>query len=204
MKMLSETTYGSTPAAVYLARTLNTLGNKTLMRNVGKRIVSSNKAVADLVRSYELCFLTAKTLANCLRLMREEISIAEIPEDKSPEKLVEQLTRNIQIGVIKQGIRLSTLARKAERVMESPISRCNFSKCTAENVIEFWFKDSNSNKIYPAGSAFIEKDKHGTIIGNNNYPSVFQIKDVNDITPELLMRRSNKRCARLNKPHMTT
>lgn len=192
--MIDQNTFGKTPAAKYLARELSRPGNDVLIKSVTRRIVSTNTAVNDLVNAYENEQLTAKTLANCLRLMREEVS------KENSVNIIDQLRQNVQIGLIKRGIRQSTIARKAERVMVSPETRSIFSSpqfCTGENepyAVYYVFKDKPSGHVYYAGLK--------TIPDGVSYTYRVYADLVNDVTPEILMERSNKRCLRQGKPHM--
>lgn len=198
MTNMNEKTFGSTPAAMYLARTLNELGNESLKRSVGRRITSTTSAVNDLVGSYERGFLPAKTVANCLRLMREEVtkdedSVFWMDLDLRSKKqslyhLVDKLRRNVQIGAIKRGIRLCQIARKAEHVMKSPYGL--FDDGTK------YFQDIQSGRVFEAGKIFEYMGFDITAVKK------FNRDEVSDVTPELLVERSNKRCKRLGKPHM--
>lgn len=194
--MIDQNTFGKTPAAKYLARELSRPGNDVLIKSVTRRIVSTNTAVNDLVSAYECERLSAKTLANCLRLMREEIA------KENSVNIIDQLRQNVQIGLIKRGIRQSTIARKAERVMVSPETRSIFSApqfCTGENkpyAVHYEFKDKTSGHIYGAGLKTIPD-------GISHVYRVYA-DSVKDVSPEILMERSNRRCARQGKPHMST
>lgn len=193
--MIDQNTFGKTPAAKYLARELSRPGNDVLVKSVTRRIVSTNTAVNDLVSAYESEVLTAKTLANCLRLMREEVA------KENSVNIIDQLRQNVQIGLIKRGIRQSTIARKAERVMVSPQTRSCFSELEFTSsseipyAIHYAFKDSASGHIYFAGLKTIPEGEVRTHSLHSN--------DVVDVTPEILMERSNRRCLRQGKPHMS-
>jgi len=189
---MNEKTFGSTPAAMYLARVLNELGDESLNRSVGRRITNTTNAVNDLVYSYSIGFLPSKTVANCLRLMREEI-VNEISYEvnyeyntRSSRVLVDKLRRNVQIGAIKRGIRLCQVARKAEKVMTRP----------AYFDGSLFFRDKPSGKVFEGGRVIQSDDKEIRIV------RTFGIGEVSDVTPELLVERSNKRCKRLGKAHM--
>lgn len=193
--MIDQNTFGKTPAAKYLARELSRPGNDILVKSVTRRIVSTNTAVNDLVSAYESDELSAKTLANCLRLMREEVA------KENSVNIIDQLRQNVQIGLIKRGIRQSTIARKAERVMVSPDTRSCFSEpqfiSGSENpyAVHYEFKDSTSGHVYAAGAKTLPEGK--------SYTYSLYSDDVIDVTPEILMERSNRRCARQGKPHMS-
>ena len=198
---LSKNTYGDSPAALYLVRVLNEYNNSAVTRSVGKRITASSKCVNELVEAYQLNAMSAKSVANCLRLMRAEVSMPCPVSAPSPDRLIDQLTRNVQIGLIKKAMRLCTIARKAERVMENPDKRSanqKFSLSTA-GVAQtlFEFKDSESGKTYTAGRALMFGTSKPCLL-----PKTFKFEDVQDVTAEILMERSDRRCKRLGKPHM--
>ena len=192
---LDEKTFGDTPAAMYLARALNELNSLNTSRSAGKRITATRRQVAELEEAYVISALSSKTIANCLRLMRLEITSQENPyTDRGNERLVEQLIRNVQIGYIKKGLRLCSVARKAERKLE--ISSYDDGIESAEDLDTLLIKlyDRQSGKYLNAG--FINK------IDGTKYTSTIFSDDVETVTPELLMARSNRRCARQGKPHM--
>jgi hypothetical protein len=192
-KTLDEFTFGATPAARYLVRELNSRGQESLNRSIGKRITTTAAMVQDLLKSYYEGTLSAKTVANTLRLMREEI-VRENNDTISDDTLLDHLRSNVQIGYIKQGIRLCTVARKAERVMQSPLKRASNTRKVG-NSVQFKFKDSNTNSEYVAGAMF-------NVNGEYHFaPKIFSTDEIADVTPEILEARSQKRCKRLNKPH---
>jgi hypothetical protein len=187
MKLLDEKTFGDTPAAMYLARVLNELGSSNLVRSAGKRITATKKQVNDLEISYIYGLMSAKTAANCFRLMRLDVTNEPSKHnffDKSKERLLEQLIRNVQIGYIKRGIRLCSVARKAERKVEVSHER------NAYTMIKLY--DQQSDKYVNAG--FVDEDGIKTFVP-------IMSDDIETITPELLHLRSNRRCIRLGKPH---
>jgi len=187
---LDEKTFGDTPAAMYLARALNELNSLNTSRSAGKRITATRSQVADLEEAYTIGVLPSKTVANCLRLMRLEITSQENPYiDHSKERLIEQLTRNVQIGYIKKGLRLCSVARKAERKLEVSTLEDGFGELT--HTVKLF--DRQSGKYINAG--IIDASGHKSKI------TVFS-DDVETVTSEVLMSRSNRRCARLGKPHM--
>ena len=193
---LDEKTFGATPAAMYLVRTLNEIDNPVLTRSTGKRVTATCSMVAELVSAYECGWISAKVLANTMRLMREEVVhdyyLAGLLEaEKTPERLVHQLQKNVRIGYIKKAIRQATVARKCETVMTAPHRKgVHFS--TVGKAKEFAYFDNQLDKHVHAGWLF--DDGHSMI-----HPI---IKDeVETITPQLLHDRSLKRCKRLGKSH---
>jgi hypothetical protein len=200
---IPETTFGNTPAAMYLARKLNEMQDVALLRSTGRRITATFHQTKQLVAAYEQGTgnggIDTKTLANCLRLMREEIT-NEIVVDKVQYKIIHQLRRNVQIGHIKRAIRLATIARKAERVMSSPDAKASDVSGKALGVmvteLSYYFTDSQSNKKYLAGVTISDEADESYVLIHK-----FKLSDVETITPELLHERSERRCIRLKKPH---
>jgi len=187
---LDEKTFGDTPAAMYLARALNELNSLNLSRSAGKRITATRKQVLDLEEAYTVGVLPSKTVANCLRLMRLEIASQENPyTDRCKERLIEQLIRNVQIGYIKKGLRLCSVARKAERKLEVASLEDGFGELSY--TVKLY--DRQSEKYVNAGVINSEGLKTKTVVFSS---------EVETVTPEVLMTRSNRRCARLGKPHM--
>lgn len=194
---LPLTTYGSTPAAQYLVRTLNSINNQRLTRSVGAAISTSNKAVNELLRAYETGSISSKTMSTCLRLLREDITNCTTNEFNDEFALVTKLRKNVQIGVIKQCLRLASVAARARQVMASPDKRSNqFTRLNDDSsayAVDYVFKNHQTNQEHIAGTRYLA-DGHtvNAIIG---------LKDIVGITPETLMERSNRRCTRLGKPH---
>jgi hypothetical protein len=195
---LDVTTYGNTPAAMYLSTLLMELGDKNYARSVGKAIATTTKSVAELVRAYETGIISPKTLANCLRLMRVEVSESEYTFSENTNalmfshtvsdmvNLISQLTRNVQIGHIKKAMRLSSIASKAERVCEQYKSHKSTPSFLHEKV--YSVVDHITGIAYDAGYDYTDNGK----------PLVnrIQMSEFVDITTEELQERSLARQAR--------
>jgi hypothetical protein len=196
---MDKNTFGRTPAAEYLVRVLNELNDQTLNRSVGKRITATNAAVAELVYAYEVGSISAKTLANTMRLMREEVTNESITDityimtmpSNSQLSLVDKLRRNVQIGYIKKAIRQATVARKCETVMTAPHRKgIHFSNVGDKQEIAYF--DTQLDKHIHAGWIFD---------GNITVTNPIYAEECESVTPELLHERSLKRCTRLGKAH---
>lgn len=203
---MDQYTFGKTPAAMYLVRFLNDIEDSILNRSISRRINSTNITVRDLINAYDCQNISSKTVANCLRLMREEI-VNDIDCNiyvGTSVSIVDQLRRNVQIGIIKCGLRLCSISNKAERVMRNPEYRSS-----EREVIEvdggfethYKFRDSQSGKLYSAGMVADIDD--GEYVGREVFITHHEQSDVDYITPELLHERSDRRCLRQGKPHMT-
>lgn len=206
-KPISEFTFGKTPAAQYLARVLNIIGDEVEIRITGKRITATTKAVNELVFAYEDERISAKTLANTLRLMREEITSEDLLYNslwhkKNGYKLVEQLRRNVQIGHIKQGIRLATVARKAQRVMVDPENRASGivkTKSGCNLSITKYMMNIGSDNVC-VGNQYEYLNESGLKFTT---PNIVRVEDIakNSVNADILHERSDRRCKRLQKPH---
>jgi hypothetical protein len=116
---MNELTFGDTPAAMYLARRCMAHRSSNLNRAVGRRITGTFEHVNDLVNAYSEGKLSAKTFANTLRLMREDVSKAETKVVGLGDFEFEfNLCKNVQIGSIKRAMSLAERARKVERKLE--------------------------------------------------------------------------------------
>lgn len=210
MKNLDLSTFGKTPAAHYLVRTLYEIGSDSLSRSVGKRITATCTMVANLVYCYERGRLDAKVLANTMRLMREEISNEgwnfehQSNAPMSKEHLVNKLRRNVQIGHIKQAIRIATIGRKCEQVMTSPDSKGHLYD-TSEYI------DTQGRKIRNEYFSYFDKQLGKTIMAglrrfeddqfNHQHALIGHTKENDFVNSDLLHERSVRRCIRLGKPH---
>lgn len=199
-------TFGKTPAAMQLVRFLNAIEDAALNLSISRRINSTNVTVRDLIAAYESQALPAKTVANCLRLLRNEIVNDVGSHSFTDDTIVDQLRRNVQIGIIKRGLRLCTISRKAEIVMQNPEVRSSEREVVEVDggfETHYKFRDSQSGKSYTAGMIFKSDgtepffDMDGEV-----FVTHYEQSNVDFITPELLHERSNRRCLRRGKPHM--
>lgn len=193
-KNLDPLTYGDTPAAMYLVRALNQVNSSHLNRSVGKRISTTATSVNELAKSYEAGFLSAKTYANTLRLMREEVSNSFIESFDIDVSLVDHLRRNVQIGAIKRGIRHAFIACKADRVMAAPERNSSFISPNGDGTNSVYFTDEQSGKLYRAGVSVIDID--GNTFNQNRKISYDATQQIDSA---LLHRRSDMRNARRKK-----
>lgn len=182
-------TYGKTPAAIYLERAIEGEPN-SVKRSVGQSISNTKRQVHELLDSFERDALTSKTVANILRLMREDVS------RNRKDTLISMLSSNVQIGHIKRAIRLMTEQRKNETMMNKP------------SVLERFSYEEYRPKNFPRGEIYVKRiTRNGEVIGecmkfDDGYVSSYAIKvDIytEDKTPEELMEKSIKRLERLGK-----
>jgi len=165
-----------------------------VLRNCGKRITATFKQVRELDLAYQEGFLTPKTLANTLRLMRLELS------SEVEDTFIDRLRRNVQIGCIKRGIRLATVGRYCERVMTKTHNMHPTSvKTKGQSTVDAYaYFDTQAQKKITAGFIVTDTvDNLKTVI-----VSKLSSEEVDMITPKLLNERSTKRCIRLNKSHI--
>lgn len=210
MKTLDLNTFGKTPAAHYLVRTLNEIGSEALARSTGKRITATCTMVANLVYCYSRGRLDAKVLANTMRLMRKEVSSEywnfeyQSNAPMSKEHLVHKLRQNIQIGHIKQAIRLATVGRKCEHVMTSPDGKgtlsdhAEYTDTQGRKIRNEYFSyfDKQLGKNVTAGIRRFEDDKF-----DRQHAFIANSKEHDDVSAQILHERSDRRCTRQGKPH---
>lgn len=190
---MDKNTFGSTPAAIYLAETLTKIGNERLSRSVSRTVNGSQTAVKQIVKAFEAGTLVADTVGNILRLMRLEVVNEPMEKEFSDLRLVQQLSKNVRIGSIKKAIRMAQRASIANRVMGRPVDdheRDDFMRYGHGITVErcFWDED----KLILAG--IIRKSLGGYV----KIPNTGMIS-YDTTTPELLMERSIARRKRLNK-----
>lgn len=177
-------TFGNSPAALYLERTLNSYGNDYVSRKVGARIHATNAQVSELWRSFLSGKLSAKTVNHVLGLMRNEIrdsvslfQSGHIQVDvKSIESLIDKLTRNVQIGTIKH-------------TLNEVAFRGKWLKTKIKDYHRHWAK---------TGEGFSERNMNQF---RSKLEWTCEYDAVKTGTELLLMLRSDKRCIRQGKPH---
>ncbi len=183
-------TFGSTPAAQYLARIINER-NPLAMKSCSNRIRTFNTNVNEIEDSVAAGYMTAHVAANLLRLLRDEATLIELDPSIAEAKFISQLLRNVIIGHIKRAIRRVSTLRKIES------GNVNLPKIRAKGsrVVRNAGESIYSILGYVAGVEYSDGDYY------RQFPDYEAIED--GTTPELLMERSNRRCLRQNKPHMT-
>lgn len=187
---MNELMYGNSPAAMYLARTIIEIGNPSYTRSVGKKITGTSESVNQLIDAVHNNVMSAKNAATFFRLMREEVTNSEYVGNFNNHQLgdivlAEHLRRNVQIGYIKEGIRICTLTSKAERVMKNPKKRGNKEVLFSQNC--YTFVDRQSGKKCYAG---FEDDTQEYSVAH------FQKDDFKTFE---LMEKSRQRCIRQGK-----
>jgi hypothetical protein len=184
---MSNFTFGSTPAAQYLARTINER-NPFLMRNCSNRIRTFNTNVHQIENAVEAGTMTAHVAANLLRLLRLDAAAITLPEDAVEGKFIAQLLRNTIIGNIKRAIRRVTTIRKIE------LGNVNLSQVQRKATKSI----GDGTTVYSILGYIAGIEAHGGYIRENPPYSII----ADETTPELLMERSNRRCLRQGKQHM--
>jgi hypothetical protein len=192
--MIDEKTFGKTPAAMYLARELNSVGDQSLIRSCSVRTKMFNQNVKDIEQAVSYGLMSSKTGANLLLLLRHQasvITIDDLSSDVNAPVFIAQLLRNTIIGNIKQAIRRISIVRKIE----------------INSVDEFKIMRSGRlSRSSSAGAEVFEVLGHeaGIITSKGEYWKVdVNLNSIADTTtPELLHERSDRRCKRLGKEHM--
>jgi hypothetical protein len=193
--MLDLNTFGASPAAEYLARTLNKLDNSTLTRNISRSIAKTATQVAELVTAYDCGNLSAKTVANSLRLMRTDVS--QFAHDSSMNPLIVKLAVNIQIAHIKRAMRMCVVAARSQRVMADPYNRGRvlWNPEIGANVVRY--VEGETGMLVVAGYIHNDPILQELVTVNQQVG----LEEVQVISDELLHARSAKRCIRLKKAH---
>lgn len=195
MNKLDKNTFGNSPAAFQLVDALNLRKKPNISKSVSRSISTTAKQVNELIQSYYSGAMSPKTLGNCFRLMRDEVSLSAMFSYGTLLDLkIHQLCRNVQIGHIKRGIRLSTVARKAEHVMQDPSGKRALyynvdTKYHTETV--FTFHDSSTDKVYIAGSTVSYPGDDVSV----NYATI-NAKEVNAGVVERLTENTARRKAK--------
>lgn len=190
---LDINTFGKTPAAQYLARYLMSLNDPNYTKSCSVRTQTYNKMTHELEVSVKNGTMSAKSASNLLRLLRLEVTQIQLSRNKD-HALLDQLLKNVIIGNIKQiGRKLTVLTKihngvdqvahmaKKTLLHNNTTGQCVYTIC-GYPVIKTSAKDDESIiECIPV-----------------------TISDISDgITADLLHTRSEKRCRRLNKPHMS-
>lgn len=189
---ISITTFGNTPASLYLVRVLNER-NPSAVRLCSVRTRSFNTNVNEIEYCVEHGTMTAHTAANLLRLLRLEATTIAFDDSVVEGKFIAQLLRNVIIGNIKRAIRRVEILRKVENgnsTITKVGQKANGHVLSPNGQLPIHFHILG----YPAGMLDADGDYHRVV------PTYSSITD--NTTPELLMERSNRRCLRQKKPHM--
>lgn len=186
-------TFGKTPAAKFLARTINDR-NLKIVTACTNRARTFNTNVNEIRRCVATGTMSAHVAANLLRLLRDEATKIEFDSSVIEGKFIAQLLRNVIIGNIKRAIRATSTLRKIEvgNVNLNKVARKGspYNNGLEEEVVSY------SILGYAAGT--VTKDGQY----NRQFPDYNSISD--PTTPELLAERSDRRCLRQGKSHMTT
>ena len=178
-------TFGNSPAALYLDRELAKLGNKYLARKIGARIHATNFQVDEIWRSFMSGKMSSKTATHVLSLMRNEVRDSTpvydignmFKEVNRIETLIDKLCRNVQIGAIKHALgEISTHGK---------------------------FIKSNIKEMHRAAAWNTEGtyrfERQMNEMRNPSWNTEYFL--VKDGAESMLMSKSDKRCTRQGKPH---
>lgn len=105
---LDKTTFGKTPAAIYLADYLSNLDKPIVAKRTGKMLTSYRNTLSQLEESNNVGILNAHNLARVVGSMREEFHV------EVGDELASNLVTNIIIGEMKTLLRKSSEIRKIE------------------------------------------------------------------------------------------
>jgi hypothetical protein len=189
-QIFDATTFGKTPAGLYLVRFLNE-NNPRAGKACSVRAQTFNMNVNQIEQAVRTG-MTPRVAANLLRLLRDEATTIDFDDTIIKDgKFIAQLLRNVIIGNIKRALRVVSTLRKIENGNTNP---AQLSRKAAVHTIPGINATYYTILGYPAGVIHDDGDFYRQI------PDYDQIFD--ETTPELLMERSDRRCLRQGKPHM--
>ena len=190
---LEINTYGKSPAAHHLVRTLNFYNIKSLNRACTVRINNGYDNVKAIVKSVDERTMSPAVAANLLRLLRLEASSTRLPYFHDGE-FISQLVRNVIIGNIKSVVRKIQIIRKIEsgNVDENKLTRVG-------KLLEGELKYVQDYTIlgYGAGTIFTKEDVNSPYRLIRQVPSFYEIQE--SINADLLHKKSLDRGIRQNK-----
>lgn len=100
--MLDKYTYGNTPAAIFLAERLNTLGNQVMIRKVSSFLDQKNRVLNEVVEAHLAGYLSTRALSALVNLMRREVADSK---KQVGDELAQNLMHNVMVGKIKSVLR---------------------------------------------------------------------------------------------------
>lgn len=96
---LDKTTFGKTPAALYLTLYLNEKGDTRLIRKVGRMLDGFRETINDVICSHlHTDEMKAASFNRIMALISENARVAAL---RLPDKLAQELVTNILVGEIK-------------------------------------------------------------------------------------------------------
>jgi hypothetical protein len=189
---MNETTYGKSPAAMYLARVLNEINDPYLNRAIGKRISGTSSMVKMLVESYQADTMSSSAVSGFLSLMYEDMkaknAIKSGPNGKPKFEFAFHLCYNVRIGMIRSAKRMCQRAKKSEKCVQRAILRDKEDSANSVTSNLIAYRDKETGSVVYAGKREAEID-------------YVLFKESPDDIADLLHQRSNARNKRLGKPY---
>lgn len=182
-KPIDRNTFGSTPAAIYLAEQLNIIDNPKVLRKASAFINSCRVIIADGVRAHNNGFIGIKTLYFIVDSLSEKVKENAISVRFDPTlgdyPLVINLVTNVLIGEIK------SIKRRAQEIAHINHIQAQLQGA-CDNDLRSVILDKNGVKL--------------ATVGSNIQLAHVGISDVKDPTNvDILVQRSKRRLSRLNK-----
>lgn len=112
---LDKTTFGKTPAAIYLADYLNKLGKPIVTKRAGKMLTSYRNTLSQLGQANKIGVLNAHNLARVVSSIREHFQV------DVGDELASNLVTNTLVGEMKSLLRKSSEIRKIEMLQNRVI-----------------------------------------------------------------------------------
>lgn len=111
--MLDHNTFGNSAAALELTRILNAIKSKPLNRKVSTCLTHFTRTTNELFEAYCYSHLSGATTSKLLQLLRREAHrLAE--EIRFHDKLIGDLTCNVMISRVKEGLRFIDAINKLD------------------------------------------------------------------------------------------
>ena len=194
MNKIDKCTFGNTPAAMYLADRLNEIGDPRQVRKVSAFINSARNILSQAVTAHQECFMSIKTLYFVVDSLSERIkgsieaqSEAGYRSDNPIDSLCVNLMTNILVGEIKS---IKRRVQRAANLQHQQEQLKGKYPGTSKDIFVKLKDDSGVQRSHFVGTIVKEKVELRAI-------TIEHIGD--DITPEVLVKRSKKRLKRLNK-----
>jgi hypothetical protein len=105
---IDKTTFGKTPAALYLADYLSKLDKPIVAKRTGKMLTSYRNTLAQLEQANKMAILNAHNLARVVGSMREKFQV------NVGDEMASNLVTNIIVGEMKTLLRRSAEIRRIE------------------------------------------------------------------------------------------
>ena len=205
---LDKNTFGDSPAAIYLVHQLNSIDNKKMIRKVASNLTTIHRIINDIVHCQIFDRVSMQTVNFVAASLREKANdLHEYFVTTYPEHpVIGNLVKNLIVGEIKTIIRKSRKIKNLTKSQRRITSAVEKSDGMDINNIKLPNNVNHESNITDNSIAFYNK-KDGVKLAIWNPGTTYtldrhiSLNDVSDsVDNELLINRSKKKLARLNKP----